>query len=241
VWIATVALYGSLALMMAWKSSVRRWPSVFAYALFSTCFGILLYILFDRDCPAGYFWCYWIGNGIQNLLQFWILVAIVRKLIGVSDRWRRGVLFSLAGLGTVFLFLSAAVTLSVPSPFHLQLTRVVTSLDRCVSLAFCILFVFIAFSLDALGLRWRREVLLIGLGFAIHAMISTCFAWSITLFSISTAHWNIPSLIRDAVNLLAVAIWIAAFKPAAQPQVDRISDMSLSAALDHIENSTAHL
>lgn len=234
IWILTIALHCWLCWAM--RASVTRWTALFAYSALMGCLGITLLVLFYCDSPAGYFWCYWTGRGLQFIAQFGILWGMVRSLLGISSRWRRALLKLIVALAVASLAFSGWVTMSVRSPFYLEVTRVVTSLDRWAALGFCILFVFVAFSLDLLGLKWRREVLSVGLGFALQSVSSTCFVWIITLVPISC--WRIPSLVRDLIDLVAIAIWISAFKPVRNPEQLGISRESLESALTLMETTT---
>jgi hypothetical protein len=237
VWIAYIVLYAALSGLIVYRRAAKRHAWLFLYSSTSCITNIALVWLYHDNSPAGCFWTYWSCRFLLAIFEFSLIWTIARALLGINQAWRRRLLEGMAVLTVVALGISAAITLASPAPFYLAVTRVVTSLDRWLSLAACIVFVTVAFSFDALGIRWRRETLAIGLGLALQGAAFTCFSWMVSIMALSQAQWQLPSLLRDISEILAVAIWIHAFIPASKTDtLSGITATSITTAIEQMEH-----
>jgi hypothetical protein len=241
VWIITIFLYAALAGILIYRGAVSRWPWLFLYTTAASLLGVALFILYFVGCSAGYFWTYWLGRFFLASCEFGILWSIANRLIGVNAKWRRGLFVGMIILSVVALLISGLSVANAPIPYYLAVTRFVMAIDRWISLTACLLFVFIVYAFDVLGIKWRHEVLAIGFGFALQGTVLAIFAWIASSTAFSQTTLQIPSIIRDLLNLAAVAVWIYAFRPKNEPGKQlHISAERLSNAIDSIEQFTIH-
>src|SRR5260370_41906945 len=174
IWIATAIAYASLAIAIALRSGLRRWFSLFLFAAVSSSAAIALFFIYRAGSSVAYFWGYWGERFVLGACQFGIIWQVAGSLL-VARRWRRRACKAMLIFTFLALAGSGAMTLATPLPIYAAVMRIVVSIDRCMSLASCILFVLTTLSFDAMGLRWRREALLIGIGLSIQGALFTSF------------------------------------------------------------------
>lgn len=242
VWLLSIAAHALLSGLIIQRKALRRNLWLFMFSSTYCVVDIPLMLLYRTESYAGYFWTYWAARFVLAIFQFGIIWTIARALVGVNRIWRHRLVECMFVLTIAALAISAAITLSSPAPFYLAVTRVVTSIDRWVSLAACILFVMLTFSLDILGIKWRRETLAVGLGLSVQGATYTCFSWLITVLRLSQQQWQTPSVIRDIADLFVIAIWIYAFTITAnrKPSVE-VSTKKLQAALEKMQHAASQM
>lgn len=225
LWVATIISYVGLTFTLLCRSAAREWLPFIIYAASDAALEIGLMILFRSDSPAAYFWTYWIGRCVISGLRLWLIWAVAAKLIAVNKSLRLWHLRAMVAFTVIAITFSAVLTLSVRSPYYMAVSRIAMSIDRWLALAACVLFIAAVYSIDLLGIRWRRRTLSIGIGLALQGIIFTGFAWVVTLREFTREQMFWASTIRDIADLAVVVIWIIAFL---QPQ-KRVETLPFSA------------
>lgn len=223
VWCLTILFYAALAGAILYRRAFRRWMWMFWFSAISSIVAAALLwvyhhcsVILTRHLPANeaflwakvYFWSYWGERFALGACHFGIIWNVAAALLSANRRWRKPLIYTMLGLTGLALLTSAAVTLATPRPLYVDVMQLANSIDRWLSLAGCILFVITAFSLDGIGIKWRREALFVGLGLALQGAIFTAFAWYICLRALSAKEMAIPSLIRDLLEAASIALWI---------------------------------
>lgn len=211
LWAASFGSYAVLALLMWRRGAHRRWTFLFCYAALSTLVSPILFTFFRREDAMAYFWTYWIERCLLSACRFGIIWQIASSLIGVNARLRRMLVKAMTALTPLIGCISAWVALSVHSPYYYVTSRVFLSVDRWLALAACLMFFTVAVSLDTLGVRWRIEVLIVGIGLALQGAAFSTFAWVITLKTFTQTGIQWPSIVRDLADLAIVILWSTVF------------------------------
>ncbi|MFL6427846.1 MAG: hypothetical protein ACJ71S_06350 [Acidobacteriaceae bacterium] len=156
--------------------------------------------------PTAYFYSFWYCALAVAGLQIWLLWEIVSRITGCSDRpwlrWAFAVIAVSAALGAVAISHHARTPLFV----H-PVMRIVTVIDRTIWLAWCLLFLGLTVSADLVGLKWRRQIIGISLGFVVQAVAGTSYSWLLT--SANTATLDALSY---SAWIVSIAIWAFALR-----------------------------
>jgi hypothetical protein len=73
LWTFSLATYVTLAAVMVWRHSYRRWPFLFAMALFETVFNLAIVFLSSPSQYAAYFYTYWTAQIVRALFGFGLI------------------------------------------------------------------------------------------------------------------------------------------------------------------------
>jgi len=241
VWIATILAYGAVAISIMWRSALRRWPALFCFCAISSVLSFVCLWLSHTGHDAAYFWTYWGERVALSCFQFGIIWEIAASLLAATRRWRARLLQFFLTLVVVALSISAFVTIMSPAPLYMDVMRIATTVDRWLSLSACMVFVVLAFSLDAMGIRWRRETLMVGTGLALQGALFCSFSWYISIRALMQNEMRIPSLVRDLVELATLGTWIFAFSPVPKPDsYQSVSEESLRSIIDSLQPIDTH-
>lgn len=224
IWVITILLYSALAVCLVYRRALKRWTWLTLFSAISSLAAIALLCLYVYGAAAGYFWTYWAERFALGACHFGIIWEISTSLLSANRHWRRQLIQAMLGLTVLTLAVSAVISFSARRPLYVDVMQLTNLVDRWLSLAACAMFVAMAFSLDGMGIRWRRETLLVGLGLAVQGALFTTFAWYISIRALTQAEMALPSLIRDLVEIVTVVIWISAF--ASSPKPDSYAAMS---------------
>jgi hypothetical protein len=134
-------------------------------------------------------------------MQIWLLWEIVGHITGCARRpWLQRFFMAITALAILG---SLLISFYAPSPrLDYPVARLATAIDRTLWLAWCLLFTTLAASADLVGLKWRRQVMGITVGFVVQAIASTFYSWLLTAP-------NAPALdaMKNCAALLSLAIW----------------------------------
>jgi hypothetical protein len=207
---------GAQIALLVWtirRGILRLWLALCTTLAISAAGGIVSLALLLVDTatrrtsnviPQIYFYCFWYCALIVAGLQIWLLWEVACRITGCSDRpWMRWSFAAFAGAA-----IAGAILISrhADSPFFLHpVMRMVTIIDRTIWLAWCLLFVALTVSADLVGLKWRRQIIGITLGFVVQAVAGTSYSWLLT--ATSTAALD---ALTNCAWIVSLAIWALA-------------------------------
>jgi hypothetical protein len=204
--------------LLAWifrRGIARLWLALSTTLAVSAAGGLLSLSLLLLDTlggrtseriPAVYFYSFWYTALIVAGLQIWLLWEVVSRITGCSDRpWLR---WSFAAIAVVAAMGAIVISHHARTPgFIYPMMRTVTIIDRTTWLAWCLLFVGLTVSADVVGLKWRRQIIGITLGFVVQAVAGTIYSW--LLAATNTAALD---TITDCAWVVSLAIWAHALR-----------------------------
>lgn len=193
----------------------RLWLALCTTLGVSAASGILLLSLLILDLltgrtssfiPAIYFYSFWYSALIVAGLQIWLLWEVAGRITGCADRpWLRWsfALIACAATAGALLISHHART---PGFMH-PVMRMVMVIDRTAWLAWCLLFVGLTLSADLVGLKWRRQVIGITLGFVVQAVSGTFYSWLLTAANLATL-----DALTNCAWMVSLGIWALALR-----------------------------
>lgn len=193
----------------------RLWLALCTTLGVSAVSGILLLFLLILDTftgrtsgfiPAIYFYSFWYSALIVAGLQIWLLWEIVSRITGCSDRlWLR---WSFALIACVAAAAALLISHHARTPgFIHPVMRMVMVIDRTIWLTWCLLFFGLTLSADLVGLKWRRQIIGITLGFVVQAVAGTFYSWLLT--SANTAALD---ALTNSAWVVSLGIWALALR-----------------------------
>jgi hypothetical protein len=210
-WVIWVAIIGAqfflFAIFVKFKSW-RPWPSLFFFVSLKSALsaGLLLVMLFVQDPdlrPALYFYLYWIGSLITQAIEIWIVVQLSHELAGLSASMRRWIAASVPTFAAFNLIWSLFLSLESRAPLSSAIVRVVSCLDKAVTLGWIVTFLTIALIVEFLGVQWPRRARWIAVGLAVELSGSTACTW-LSDFSPKS---SVISNVKGVIYLSTLLIW----------------------------------
>lgn len=212
IWIAT-AIMQPLACVIAFRKGLHRsWPSLVAFlvlrsALTFWLMSVTLIPIGEESRACLYFYSYWYGHLAVCVVEIWMAASIGCELLGISQMIRKSI-YALCSL----LFPGLAVaTLPLTSPCTLYgaLPAVYLRVDKAISVSWLIGFLFIVFTADLFGIRYRKHALGICIGFTLLSTTETLHAWLIGHLPLQCV-----DILTSCCYFLALLLWsITALTP----------------------------
>lgn len=217
--LAAAVLTGQCAFLIwaARRGLWRHWRVFCAFLVISAIDGFASLLLLAVDAfssrasntiPVLYFYAFWDCALILAGLEIWMVWQIAGRITGCARRpWLQRVLLAAtcAALGTAVL-----ISLHAPAPqFPHPVMRIVTAIDRTLGLGWCLLFTALTASADLVGLKWRRQIIGITLGFMVQAVAGTIYSWLIT-----ASNTMALDVMTNCASLLSLCIWALALREA---------------------------
>jgi len=208
IWVAIIVAQPAVTALVMRHGPWRPRTSLLSFLAFRSLLSFCLLAIklswLDPDPKgAAYFYTFWAGAIVSSLLGIWVIAEISCELFGISPTvraWTRALAFLLALTGFGLLI----VTLNPPDiPFGEQVTCFSIHISRAAHTASLGTFLLMALLSDILGLRYRRHLLGISIGFAVESCAETSLTWLLGIFPAPML-----SDARGALYLLALLIWI---------------------------------
>lgn len=219
LYFALAAFAGQLALLgWAFRHGLwRLWLSLCTLLSLSALGSAISLLLLAADYCTGrtsnlipilYFYSFWYGALLIAGLQGWMIWEIAGRVTGCErSTWLR---FTFAGIAAISITAALLISLHARAPLlDWAVTRVVTAIERTLWLAWCLLFAALTASADLVGLRWRRQIIGITLGFVVQAVAGTIYSWLIT--ASNTAALDV---LTNCASLISLCIWALALREA---------------------------
>lgn len=193
----------------------RLWLALCTILAVSAAGSILTFLLLLLDAATGrtsqlippvYFYQFWDCALLVACLQIWLLWEVVSRITGCSDRpwlrWSFAIIAAAAALGALVISHHARM----PAFMH-RVMRMGILVDRTIWLAWCLLFVGLTVSADVIGLKWRRQIIGITLGFVVQAVAGTFYSWLLT----ATNTTSLDAL-TNCAWIVSLGIWALALR-----------------------------
>lgn len=213
VWTLVLILQPVVAVVMISKGLWRRWPSVFAFLCFRSIISFALLgmtvAMPDTDTrAAAYFYTYWGGTAVGELLQVWMLLQIALDLGGASKVIRRRLCYSIPAISLAALTISVLLSFSAPMTATGRIVTVVIDLDKAFSLGWLFSFLAVAVFSEFLGIEWSPVSLGIAIGMAVEALGQTVVTWALSIWASS---WNHLSELAGIFYCVCLLTWGTSF------------------------------
>lgn len=193
----------------------RLWVALCTILAVSALGRILTFLLLLLDflthrqselIPTVFFYEFWYSALLVAALQVWLLWEVVSRITGCADRpWLRcgfTLLTAVSAVGAFYVSSHAAMP-----EFTYPVMRAVTVIDRTLWLTWCLLFVGLTVSVDIVGLKWRRQIIGITLGFVLQAVAGTFYSWLLSANTVSAL-----DTFTSVAWLLSVIVWALALR-----------------------------
>lgn len=236
LWVLVIGVELTVLGVVLWSKSGRQWKSIIAFLCIQTAqslllLGITLFIKDEDLQPALYFYAYWTGAFLTQIIEIWIIVQICTELVGLSDRVikriRRGVPF----LAVLILVTVIALSYHSQPALYSLIVDSVTALDRSMSVSWLVTFLILSKGIDGLGVEWTSSVRGVALGLAIEVSSSMASALLADLFPKAIVLYDI----RAMLYIVSLSIWgVCLARNAAHPE----DALSLARLRSHLQ---AHL
>jgi hypothetical protein len=230
IWIVTILAQPLLSAWFFRSGRARRWPSIFFYLCLKSLRSIALFGMYLADMPATYFYTYWGSAVIDNLICLWVISEVVRALVFPSARVVQIAHIVLLHFVVIAAVIGCYLSMQVHAAFTMEETLFVSALERATSLAWCIVFLLIAFGSELIGLRWIPQTLYIGLGFSIQSLGNLAWAWIVSLVGVSAVPYMDD--IRGIIYLCVLMIWAYGTRDSNEVHVPSNFDKRLSRSLN---------
>ena len=206
-WLGSLAFEIVLACVILNRGIHKRFPVFFAYILFDIARNITLpVILYLTPQTYNYFYAYWISVPVEYTLTLLIILEVFAYIFRSHIKYSLGVIRAFVGFG-ILLFVASLILILRPDIPTNQLTGMILTVNRSISLLMSGLLFFMWAYSSRIGFTMRDHVwgIVFGLGLyssvslivaAIHATTGQmCPGWITPLphfaYLASTVIWNV--------------------------------------------------
>ena len=207
-WIWGISIFLKLALVTVLLVSgrYRHWPSLFCYSIFQACKSLTLLYFFISQDAASYFYCYWRGGLVAELIAIWALCDLIKSIVFPSRSARAWATILAINICGASVLLCAWLALNSRGPYGIEISEWNMALEKGVSLAWCASLLAIIMRAELIGARWRKESLLIMWGFCLSEGSGTLCYWVFSWVPFSAR--EIYSTTKDVLGLIAIVLWM---------------------------------
>lgn len=170
LWIAPVAVFVSVAVMMLRRKLQKEYPLFFAFVVFQVAaFAVDFYAY--HSSPVLYFYAYWTTAGLGIAISFSVLYEVFTGVFRPFADLREfgGVLFRWAAL--VLLLAAVLLMTTARPPANTAVFAVILNLMRSLEVMQCGLVLLMLLCSSYLGITLRHRIFGIALGFGIIAAV----------------------------------------------------------------------
>jgi hypothetical protein len=217
LWIAGPVSEAAVAGLLIYRHAWRTLPTFTLYS-FWTLFGSLLAYAVHRFFPAAYLTTYLIEEGLDNVLQFCVLVELawavfrpIRASLPRSTLWILGILILAAGMA-VWPFSDSSAFAHLPLQWHFLFR-----FRQTVSILRVLFFLLLAGCSQLLSIGWRDRELQVATGLGFYSLVSLTAAVLHSHQSAVGQYRNLDQVLV-ASYILSVLYWAVCF---AQQEAER--------------------
>jgi hypothetical protein len=169
MWIAGAVLHLTIVTVMARRNLIRELPLFFAFVVCSLASSVSVFVALQVAGYAGYFYTFWIAQGLLNLLIFAVMYEVYRHVFKNYQALQRLGTLLFWWTGSVLLLVAVVTAASSPGSDASRLMTGLITIERSVRVIQVGLLLFILLFTSHFKLSWRHCVFGLAFGLGVYA------------------------------------------------------------------------